>query len=333
MTQSEIAGKLGISQSSVSLVLRDPATSRVSEKTKARIISSLKASRYMTRSGVTRSWNLGYVTDIFQDLHQDFFQDSLLGIEEEAARNHYNLITECLRGKSLNLLTNNKVDGLIIRSGKAYEILLQNDIAVPVVLLNCATPIRQCDSVMPDNRSGICKVIRFLQGENAKNFVFVSCKPAYSPYSCNYQEREFAFMEACSTLKMHCSVEYVPEPSAPANELAASLRKLVERWKRDKTLILVSVNHYYASLIHELYPEGKIFAGDNKAEKGFESNDFPMLVQDASYMGKTAAELLIKRIAEPSRPFVRINCDMQLFLPGPEKRKKAESQKKIRFQG
>ena len=223
MTQNEIAEKLGISQSSVSLVLRDPATPRVSEKTKVRIISCLKASRYMTKTGVTRNWNLGYVTDIFQDLHQDFFQESLLGIEKEAARNHYNLITECLRGKSLNLLTNNKADGLIIRSGKAYEILQKNDIAVPVVLLNCTTPIRQCDSVMPDNRSGIYKVIRFLQEQNKKNIVFVSCKPNYSPYSCNYQEREFAFVDACSMLKMNCSVEYVPEPSVSANKLTDHL--------------------------------------------------------------------------------------------------------------
>ena len=315
MNQNQIAEKLGISQSSVSLVLRNPATPRVSEKMKKRIIQCLKASRYMTPAGTIRHWNIGYVTDTFQNVHQLFFQESLRGIEEEAARNHYNLIMECLREKQTHLLMSRKVDGVIVRSGKAYEILQKNNLSVPMVMLNCASPITQCDAVMPDNRSGLHKIIRYLHELDIDHVLFVSCKSEYSPYSCNYRERESSFMEACFYRKMKYSIEYVPEPSSSGAKIRDHIQRLVQQWKKDKPQAVVTVNCYYASLIHLLYPEVLLVAGDNKPENSLNHGDFPMLIQDGAYMGKMATELLLKRIAKPTLQHVRINCDMDLFIP------------------
>ena len=316
MNQSRIAEKLGISQSSVSLVLRNPATTRVSEKTKERIIQCLKDSNYMTPSGRIRRWNIGYVTDTFQNIHQDFFRESLRGIDEESARNHYNLIMECLRGRSLNLLSDDKVDGLIVRSGKVYEFLQKNGVTLPIVLLNCASPVTRCDSVMPDNRSGMHKVVDHLHAQGAEKILFISCKSDYSPYSCNYQEREFYFIEACSCRNIRYSVEYVPAPSVSPEKITAQIRKLVRKWQKEGTPgNIVTVNHYYACLIRQLYSEAVVIAGDNKSEDSAAGADFPMLIQDAACMGKMATELLLKRIAEPNRRHVRINCDMELFIP------------------
>ena len=321
MNQSRIAEKLGISQSSVSLVLRNPATPRISEKTKERIIQCLKDSNYMTPSGRIRRWNIGYITDTLQNIHQDFFQESLRGIDGEAARNHYNIIMECLHGRSLDLLSDHKVDGLIVRSGKVYEFLQKNNVTLPVVLLNCASPVTSCDSVMPDNRSGIHKAVGYLHSRGTEKIIFISCKSDYSPYSCNYLEREFYFIEACVSRKIEHSIEYVPAPSMPREKITAQIQKLIRQWQQEDPRTIVTVNHYYASLIRQLYPEGKIVAGDNKTEGYAAEQDFPMLIQDAAFMGKTATELLLRRIADPNRQHVRVNCDMDLFIPDKDKNK------------
>ena len=121
MNQTEIAKKLGISQSAVSLVLRDSTTTRVSAAKKAEIINLLKGNVNANSAGCKRTWNIGYLTDPTQDIHSGFFQESLRGIEEECTRCYYNLMLECMRGKNINLLGKNKVDGLIVRSGKVFE--------------------------------------------------------------------------------------------------------------------------------------------------------------------------------------------------------------------
>ncbi len=316
MNQQEIADRLGISQSTVSLVLKDPGTARVSEKTKNAIIRYLKKFQYMSPAGKKRNWNIGYVSDVFQDLHQDFFQDSLRGIEEEAARQHYNLIMECFRGRELNLVRNSKVDGLIIRSGKACE-FLQQKTALPMVLLNCASPVTRCDSVMPDNRSGMHKIAQYLSDCGRSKVAFISCRSQYSPFSCNYQERHFSFLEACACSKIECLADFAPEPSLGETGIRERIAALAARWKKMKRPpeTVVTVNHFFACMVREVWPETEVIAGDNKVEGGFSRQEFPMLIQDADYMGRMAAELLIKRITEPSRQHVRINCDMDLRIP------------------
>ena len=77
---------------------------------------------------------------------------------------------------------------------------------------------------------------------------------------------------------------------------------------------MVSVNHFYAAVTKKIFPELNVIAGDNKMERGFENETFPMLVQDGFSMGKLAVELLMKRIIDPERKLVRVNCDMDLKL-------------------
>jgi len=313
MNQTKIAEKTGVSQSSVSLVLKNPATTRVSEKTKARIIRCLKESSYVNPSGGKRTWNIGCITDPLQDLHQDFFQESLRGIEEETAKNHYNLMMECLRSNDLSLLKNNKVDGLIIRSGKAYEFLQECGTPLPVVLLNCASSITRCDSVMPDNRSGIHKAVRYLAERGKTRIAFLGSSSSYSPYSCNYRERHFSFIEACSVFNM----EYLLECVGSGPGVETQIEGVTGRWKTMKNppQAVICVNYRFSCIVQQLWQEIEVIAGDSKTDGITAAQDFPVLIQDSAYMGKLATELLLKRIAEPGRQHVRINCDMDLYIP------------------
>lgn len=316
MNQTEIARKLGISQSAVSLVLRDPATARVSARKKAQIIRHLKENGSMNQAGQIRTWNIGYITDPLQDIHRDFFQDSLRGIEQVAAANHYNLIFECQRGKELNLLRRGKADGLIIRSGKAFEQLRSAPLPLPVVLLNCSDDSLSCDMVMPDNRGGMFKIVRHLADRGCRKIGFIGSEPDYSPYSCNYRERGNAVAEAAEVMGLQLLREELDLPVG-SRETSSRIGAILEQWEKLPVPpdAVITVNHFYGALVRKLRPGLTVIAGDNKAESGFEDPELAMLIQDPCYMGTLAAELLFKRMAEPGRKHLRINCDMELHLP------------------
>lgn len=314
MNQSEIARKLGISQSSVSLVFRNPATSRVSPEKKALIIEYLKNNPNTNSAGFKRTWNIGYLTDATQNIRSEFFQESLRGTEETCAVNCYNLMLECQRGKNINLIKKNKVDGVVVRSGRVYETLLQQGGTFPAVLLNCSTDVLKYDVVMPDNRGGMFKLAAFLAQQQIRRCAFLGGNPSYSPFSCNYRERRSAFADACGDSGLELLTGSI---GADSREVAAAVRETVARWLKldSPPQAVVTVNHFYAAVIRAAFPEIPVFAGDNKMETGFEDSSFPMLVQDGFAMGKLAVELLMKRIIEPERKLVRVNCDMELFIP------------------
>lgn len=314
MNQSEIAKKLGISQSSVSLVFRDPATSRVSAEKKELIIECLKGNPNANPSGHKRTWNIGYLTDSTQNINSGFFQESLRGIEEECARYHYNLMLECQRGRTVNLIQRSKVDGVVVRSGKVYESLLQSGNTLPAVLLNCSTDGLKYDVVMPDNRGGMFKIAAYLAERGISHCAFLGGNPEYSSYSCNYRERRSAFADGCNAfgLKLDCA-----DIGSGADDIGSAVLDTVWQWTHSSAppQAIVTANHFYAAVIRRAMPELPVFAGDNKMEEGFEDKSFPMLVQDGCAMGKMAVELLMRRITDPARKLVRLNCDMELFLP------------------
>ena len=154
MNQREIAKNLGVSQVAVSLVLRNPQTTRVSAEKKSRIIASLRENGFLNSAGMKRSWAAGFITDALQSRNDAFIHEAVCGAEEELCHSYYNVIFEVFRNRELNVFKNRQVDGVIVRSGKALEYLLQKDEQpLPMVLLNCALPGVVSDTVMPDNRA------------------------------------------------------------------------------------------------------------------------------------------------------------------------------------
>lgn len=314
MNQSEIARKTGVSQGAVSLVLNNPTTTRVSELKKRAIVKCLKETSNMNAFSRKKSWNLGYVTDPLQDVRQDFYGKALSGIEETATASFYNVIIECYRGAELNLLRRGKVDGLIIRSGKAWEGLRTSNPRPLTVLLNCASPILECDVVMPDNRGGVFKALEYLRDRGCRKAAFLGGHPDYSCFSCNYSERQDAFASACRHFGLDGIADAVEgEVTGEAYEMVAAILK---KWRAMKNPPdgIVAVNHLYGAMAFQLSPEIPVVAGDNKIEAGFPGRGMHMLVQNSGRMGELAAELLIKRLNTPSATFIRIDCDVKLVM-------------------
>jgi len=317
MNQTEIAKQLGLSQSAVSLVLNNPATTRVSAARKERIISLLQQNSRLGPSGCRKSWNLGYVTDSCQDLSHPFYRHSLLGVEEGAGSNHYNLILECFRGRELHLLRKGKVDGLVVRSGPALEYLQTVPEKIPLVLLNCATPVLDCDIVMPDNRGAIFQAVSYLAARGLQRIAFLGAAPDYSRYSCNYAERWQTFPEACAYYGLDGQAELLP-PAAASTAPAGAIASLVSVWLNSPRppQAVITVNYLYARLVQAACPGLLTIAGDNNQDQDSAAENLLVLVQDVHFMGKLAVELLLRRLSDRDRPFVRISSAVNLCQRG-----------------
>lgn len=100
-TQIDVARAAGVSQATVSSVLRDPSkpVNRIPEATRERVIAAANDLGYSPNAAAQRlvggrSFLLGFHTfeDIFPADRQDFYFDFLLGVESEASRQGYDLM-------------------------------------------------------------------------------------------------------------------------------------------------------------------------------------------------------------------------------------------------
>ena len=314
MNQREIAKNLGVSQVAVSLVLRNPQTTRVSAEKKVRIIAALRENGFFNSAGMKRTWAAGFITDTLQSRDDAFIHEAVCGAEEELCRSYYNVIFEVFRNRELNVFKNRQIDGVIVRSGKALEYLLKETPPLPVVLLNCALPGVVSDTVMPDNRGGILKMCSELLSAGFKRIAFLGAAPEYSPYSCNYSERLSAYLEFCVNSKVTPLWENIPLPVENSPENVDAVARIIARWEQlpEPPDAVITVNCLYGAILSDLRPSLAVGAGDNKKVPGVGGVPRFMLVQDSRAMGAFAAELLLRRIADPERKHVRLNCEVTL---------------------
>lgn len=314
MNQREIAKILGVSQVAVSLVLRNPQTTRVSAEKKRKIIAALQENGFFNAAGLKRTWAAGFITDDLQSRSDTFIHEAVCGVEEELCRSYYNVIFEVFRERELNVFKNRQIDGVIVRSGKALEYLLKEPHQLPMVLLNCARPGVNSDTVMPDNRGGILTMCSRLLEKGFRRIAFLGAAPEYSLYSCNYSERLSAYLEFCVNSALQPLWENIKLPVVNSPENFQAVARIMENWEKtpDPPDAVISVNWLYGAMLSLLRPSLAVGAGDNKAVSGISGTPRFMLVQDSRAMGAFAAELLLRRIADPGRKHVRLNCEVAL---------------------
>jgi DNA-binding LacI/PurR family transcriptional regulator len=122
------------------------------------------------------------------------------------------------------------------------------------------------------------------------------------------------FLEFCVNANLPALWENIPLPVKNAPENFQAVAEIIEKWEKlpDPPDAVVTVNYLYGAVLAALRPGIAVAAGDNKKVKGLERTPRFMLAQDSRAMGAFAAELLLRRIAEPRRKHVRLNCEVVL---------------------
>ncbi len=332
MNQVEIAKKLGISQTAVSLVLNNPATTKVSNVKKQQISDYLHQNNYTNQSSVRRTWNIGFVQNKLTEKGNEFYHRFIEGIENAAEREKYSLFIEVFRNDELNIIKKRKVDGIICGTGYFdYLAGLAAPSKIPVVLLNTFDPQLSYDSVMPDNHGSMFTVVEHLVRLGHKRIAYLTLTPpkntvTQSKLQANFQERINGYKNACKVFGLNIDFdEYLLAPQIKKQEDTASqvgmTLKYWQQLKKNPTAVIGSNDNYAELLLECALQEGlqvpkdlSIVGIDNREQSSAGRTFLTTVDQNFRKMGKLSAELLIKRITDPKGDPVRVCCKSSLII-------------------
>ncbi len=187
ITLKKLAEQLNVSVSTVSKALND--SSEISEETIIRVKELAKHYNYQpNRIAQSLQKNATLTIGvIIPNILNRFFAKVLVGIEKEATRLGYNIIT-CITNEtlskekeSLKLLSNGSVDGFILAASEETQVssyfdhismLQQSDF--PVVMFDRVVDTIDCDKVVIDDFNAMKKATDQLIAKGRKNIAFIS---------------------------------------------------------------------------------------------------------------------------------------------------------------
>ncbi|RCX12719.1 LacI family transcriptional regulator [Anaerobacterium chartisolvens] len=197
VTVKDVARHAEVSASTVSRVINDDP--RISEKTKRRVMESIKILRYkinnIARSLKTnRTHSIGFICP---ELPNAFFMGIAGSIEEELGKHGYSIIicgsneNVVKEEERINLLREKCVDGIIVipasDEGKHFNQLKES--GMPLVLVDRLVNNIVADAVLVDNVNGSYSAIEYLIGKGIKRIGFIggdmrltSAKERYEGY-------------------------------------------------------------------------------------------------------------------------------------------------------
>jgi len=187
VTLKDLAKKLDVSTSTVSKALND--SSEISQLTTDRVKALAKFYKYQpnTVARNLKNRNTKTIGVIIPSILNRFFAKALQGIEDEATKKGYQIIT-CISNesltkekKSIDLLANGSVDGFLIAASEETQINAEFDHFVnlknnniPLVLFDRIVENINCDKVIIDDFEAAYFATNKLIERGCKNIAFLS---------------------------------------------------------------------------------------------------------------------------------------------------------------
>jgi LacI family transcriptional regulator len=187
VTLKQLAKELNVSISTVSKALND--SEEIGEHTIKRVKELAEYYNYQPNK-VALSLKINKTNTIgviIPNILNRFFAKVLVGIEEEASRQGYNIIT-CMSDESLNkekeslqLLANGSVDGFILSASQETQKSNNTDHltqtisrGLPVVMFDRVMSDVECDKVIIDDIEATYKATQYLIDEGRNTIAFIS---------------------------------------------------------------------------------------------------------------------------------------------------------------
>ncbi|HAZ02065.1 MAG: hypothetical protein A2W90_09170 [Bacteroidetes bacterium GWF2_42_66] len=221
----EIAKQLGVSKTTVSLVLNNKAKeNRISDEIMKKVKKLAEELNYTPnhfarglRKGTTNTVGL-----IIGDISNPFFSRIARYIEDEAAKEDYHVIVASSDEKKekteqlIHILLDKKVDGLIITPNyqNSEIVLWLKKQEVPFVLVDRYFPKIKTNYVGVDNGAGISSAITHLYEQGYEKIALIT----YHPLMSNIKERINGFREALKKNNLRLHNQYIQEVSYTSTE-------------------------------------------------------------------------------------------------------------------
>lgn len=313
ITLKELAKLLNVSVSTVSKSLND--SSEISPKTVQRVKELAKLHNYHpnpTAVNLKRN-RTGNIAVIVPNISNIFFAKVLGGVENEARKQGFQVITYIsnesltLEQQITELLSHGIVDGLLLsvseetQKMKDYEHIHRLvEYEVPVVLFDRINVDIQLDSVGVDDKQSIYDAVKFLHSKNLTKIALVS---GLGEIGLG-KERIDGYREACEDLGIQMNSNFM----VVSQDVSAVTKKLKDLLLSEKVEAIIALDFLSTFLTSRVVQENNFNIPKDIKMIGYMNEDFgPFLWPSISYvdqhpaiLGETAAEMLIKRIKDPS---------------------------------
>jgi len=333
----EIARRLKVSQTTVSMVLNNPSTSKVSPEKRRKIMDMMRNSKYFLKSQSGKTWIIGYVLNPGMDISSTFYGRFLAGLQKVSAEAGYHVIVDNENICESAMIVRRKVDGIILQNALPPGALKKLAMEIPLVLLNCPMPETVCDMVVPDKQGGIVKSLDHLLANGHSRIAFFGAILSGGKVDGNPRCRKEMFENESKARGLPMRHDYVKIASikhASVEETGKMISEALSFWVNlpQRPTAVICHNDQYAKLLLRASAEMGIKIPDDLSVIGTDNTDeceytYPALTSidhNAVEMGRLAAELLLKRISHSGRPCTRTNCDSRLVIrksTGPAKSK------------
>ncbi len=318
----DVAAKAGVSISTVSRVLNTPH--RVSEKTRREVLAVIDELAFVPKADATARarkevGRIGVLTPFFTN---PSFVQRMRGVAAALADSAYELVIypvdsrQRLDGYLAMLPASRRLDGLIMISmpvdGVAAERLINN--GLETVLIESTHPF--FSSVEIDDRSGGTLAAQYFLGKGHRRCAYVGDRD-YLDYGVRPEDRRLdgyqRTLEQFGVSLPKDYVQLVPLSRAGASEAITNLLALPE----PPTAIFAATDDL-AMVVLKILRQMGIDVPAGVAIIGFDDLDvaeylgLTTVSQHLDESGRTAAELLLARVADPSRPVQRVRLPLSL---------------------
>ncbi|MDB5242962.1 MAG: LacI family transcriptional regulator [Spirosoma sp.] len=323
----DIAHSAGVSTALVSYVLSGKEKEyRVGLDMALKIKAIAKELKYQPnllakglRSGKTYTIGL-----IIADISNPFFANIAREIEDEAEKNGYTVIigssdeNAARSWKLMNVLINRQVDGFIIVSAENSEKLVYQlvEIGMPFVLLDRHFPEIQTDFVVTNNAKASYDACRHLIERGYKKIGLI----AYKSDLFHMRERIRGYRQALNDNRMGFRANWLKEVyfETIAVEIRQAIDDMVSAESPVDALIFATYGLAINGLkyINELrlkVPDDLGIVSFGQAEV-FDLYYCPItfMKQPIELLGKTAVDVLVKKILNPDEEQIQISMDATL---------------------
>lgn len=314
LRQKEIAKQLGVSASTVSLVLKDPNTTRASPETRNQIFELIRAHRYPPSTG-NRSGDIACVMPkTSSEKFEAFFYSSLLMAAEQAGQ-QFGYTVQLHSYTDINslkpLIHDPRIVGII--SINASLLAEEFGISKPIVAMN-SVYTANCDVIKSHHRgSSRDQVDLLIRHGHQRIGYFVTESPNIETSSAKEQNEAAAerFAGYCEGLYQHqiptnsdyCHREILPEYTEELEEPALrALNHFFGLPQPPTAIIAFNDLHaiYLLKAAHKLglqVPRDLSIVGNDNMEMGrYSTPTLTTAEQNRDALGQVAVERLIQRI-------------------------------------
>jgi DNA-binding LacI/PurR family transcriptional regulator len=323
---TEVAQKAGVSIATVSRVINN--NNNVNAETKAKVEGVIKALKYIPNRVAKRLRNRNASSNLIgvliPDIQNPFYVEVLRGIEDVAYKNKYAIIMCNFSQDSkkeelyLDILQSESVDGLIAAPTNEHnqKVITMVKNGLPIVCVDRGLQNVDVDVVLVENKEGAFSAVNYLAKAGYKRIAYISGLSEL-PSS---QQREKGYKEALLSNKLKIDQTLIKYGDSGHDSGVKLCNELLDM-PVPPDAIFTGNNLITLGALETIHKRGLQIPKD-VAIVGFDdmywsiSLNPPLTAvrQPAYEIGKRAAELLIQRINDPTRPTVSMILKTELMI-------------------